>query len=177
VARHLARRTDARSALSAVRAVRAVRRTLAYHRVMPEPVTASPALAVPDEVLDFLRVPHRHAVVATLDPDGRARQVLVWYRLDGDTIVINSLVGRRWPTNLTRDPRISLTVSDGHAWVSVDGTIEVVEDQAAAQNDIATMARSYETPEEARASIARFEAQRRISFRVVPERTHIELED
>ncbi len=144
---------------------------------MPEPATATPAVAVPSEVLDFLRVPHRHAVVATLDPDGRARQVLVWYRLDGDTIVVNSLVGRRWPTNLIRDPRISLTVSDGHAWVSVDGTTEAVDDQAAAQNDIATMARAYETPAEARLSIARFATQRRISFRVVPARSHIELED
>jgi PPOX class probable F420-dependent enzyme len=144
---------------------------------MPEPATASPATALPDEVLDFLRVPDRHAVLATIDPDGRARQVLVWYRLDGDTIVVNSLVGRRWPTNLIRDPRISLTVSDGHAWVSVHGTTEIVEDRALAQADIAAMAHAYETPEEARASIARFETQHRISFRVVPERSHIELED
>ncbi len=144
---------------------------------MLEPVTAGPAAALPDEVLDFLRVPHRHAVVVTLDPDGRPRQVLVWYRLDDDTIVLNSLVGRRWPTNLLRDPRLSLTVSDGHDWVSVDGTAEPVEDQATAQADIAAMARAYESPREARVSIARFEAQRRISFRVVPERTHIELED
>lgn len=155
----------------------ATRRTLAYHPSMPEPATASPATALPDEILDFVRIPHRHAVVVTIDPDGRPRPVLVWYRLVGDAIVLNSLVGRRWPSNLLRDPRVAIVVSDGHDWVSVDGQVEPVEDQATAQADIAAMAHSYETPEEARESIARFETQQRISFRVAPERTHVEIGD
>lgn len=142
---------------------------------MPEPAIASPATALPAEVLEFLRVPHRYTVVGTIDPDGRLRQIVAWYRLVGDTIVVNSKVGRYWPTNLIRDPRISLVVSDGHDWVSVDGTVEVVEDQATAQADIAAMARAYETPDEATASIAAFERQQRISFRVTPERTHVEI--
>ena len=66
-------------------------------------------------------------------------------------------------------------MSEGHDWVSVDGTVEVVEDQATAQADIAAMARAYETPDEAAASIAAFERQQRISFRVIPERTHVEI--
>ena len=142
---------------------------------MPHPAIAPPATALPAEILDFLRTPGRYAVVATIDPDGRPRQVLVWYRLVGDTIVVNSLVGRRWPTNLVRDPRITLTVSDGHDWVSVDGTVEAIEEQAVAQDDIASMARAYETLEEAATSIARFESQRRISFRVMLERVHAEI--
>ena len=142
---------------------------------MPEPAIASPATALPSDVLEFLRTPQRYAVITTMDPDGRPRPVLVWYRLLGDTIVVNSKVGRRWPTNLIRDPRITLTVSDGHDWVSVEGTVEVVEDQAAAQADIAAMARAYETPEEAVASIEAFERQPRISFRVTPDRTHADI--
>ena len=89
--------------------------------------------------------------------------------------MVNSLVGRRWPTNLLRDPRIALTVSDGPDWVSVDGTVEVVEDQALAQADIAAMAHAYETPADAADAIARFERQRRISFRVHPDRFHVEI--
>jgi PPOX class probable F420-dependent enzyme len=142
---------------------------------MPVPAIAAAATALPSEVLDFLRTPHRYAVLATIDPDGRPRQVLVWYRLVGDTIVVNSLVGRRWPTNLIRDPRITLTVSDGHDWVSLDGRVSVVADQAVAQADIAAMARAYETPAEAAESIARFASQQRISFRVTPERFHFEI--
>lgn len=142
---------------------------------MPDPAIASPATAFPSEVLDFIRTPGRYAVLATIDPDGRPRQVLVWYRLDGETIVVNSLVGRRWPTNLVRDPRITLTISEGRDWVSVDGTVDVVEEQVVAQADIAAMARAYETPGEAATSIARFRTQRRITFRVNPERTHAEI--
>ena len=72
-----------------------------------------------------------------------------------------------------RQYRISgLPVVDGD---SVDGTVEAVEDQASAQADIAAMARAYETPDEAAESIARFESQQRISFRVVPERSHVEI--
>jgi PPOX class probable F420-dependent enzyme len=144
---------------------------------MPEPATASPATALPSDLLDFLRTPGRYAVLATIDPDGRPRQVVTWYRLVDDAIVLNSLVGRRWPTNLVRDPRITITVSDGHDWVSVDGLAEAVGDQAAAQGDIAAMARAYDPPEDAATAIARFQTQERISFRIVPQRTHVEIGD
>ena len=149
--------------------------TLAYHRAMPEPVSAPTATALPGDVLEFLRTPGRYAVVGTVDPDGRPRQVLVWYRLDGETVVLNSLVGRRWPTDLAREGWVSVVVSDGHDWVSVEGTLAVVEDQATAQADIAAMARAYETPAEAALSIARFQGQRRVTFRIRAERTHAEI--
>ena len=143
---------------------------------MPEPAIAPPAAALPSDVLDFLRTPRRYAVLATMDADGRPRQVLTWYRLVDDAIVLNSLVGRRWPTNLLRDPRITITVSDGHDWVSVTGRAEPVEDQATAQADIAAMAHAYDSPEDAATEITRFRTQQRISFRVIPERTHIEID-
>jgi PPOX class probable F420-dependent enzyme len=142
---------------------------------MPDAAISPPATALPADVLDFLRAPGRYAVVATLDPDGGTHQALVWYRLVGTTVVLNSRVGRRWPTNLARDPRISLVVSEGHDWVSVAGIVEIVDDQAVAQADIAAMARAYETPAEAAASIAGFRVQRRVSFRVAPHRNHVEI--
>lgn len=142
---------------------------------MPDPVSAPTATAFPADVLDFLLAPDRYAVVATIDPDGSPRQVLVWYRLDGETVVLNSLVGRRWPSNLVRDGRVSITVSHDRDWVSVDGAVDVVEDQETAQADIAAMARAYETPAEADVSIARFQGQRRVTFRVRALRTHAEI--
>ena len=48
--------------------------------------------------------------------------------VDGDEIVINSAVGRRWPTNLPRDPRISFAVidaADGYRWVGLIGTVRI----------------------------------------------------
>ena len=125
-----------------------------------------------DEVRAFLDVT-RVATIATLDPDGSPRQAVVWYRLDGDEIVLNSAVGRRWPTNLVRDTRVALTVMDrdGYRWVGITGRVIPVEDQPTAQADIAEMARRYhrDEPDEAETMIAeRFQKQIRISFRLRP---------
>jgi PPOX class probable F420-dependent enzyme len=123
-----------------------------------------------DDVRAFLEIP-RFAVVATIEPDGAPHQAVVWYLLEGDTIVINSADGRRWPANLRRDPRVDITVEDGYRYVQVGGTVEVDDDQARAQADIAAMAHRYhrDDPAEAEDLIAnRFRLQHRVSFRLRP---------
>jgi PPOX class probable F420-dependent enzyme len=124
----------------------------------------------------------RFTSIATLDPDGAPRQAVVWYRLDGDEIVLNSAVGRRWPSNLVRDGRISLAVLDagGYRWVGLTGMATPVTDQPTAQEDIAEMARRYHADDPAKAErlIAnRFLRQERISFRVRVDGAHGHLED
>ena len=111
--------------------------------------------------------------LATITADGAPFQAVVWYLVRGDTIVINSKVGRVWPTNLLRDPRCSLVVEDAYDWVGVRGRVEPVTDQATAQADIAEMARRYfaHDPDEAERIIREsFEPQERISFIVHVER-------
>jgi len=141
---------------------------------------ATPALA--PRLRDFLAVT-RFVSIATLDPDGGPRQAVVWYRLDGDDIVINSAIGRRWPANLLRDPRISLTIvdaSDGYRWVGLTGIDTAIRDQPTAQADIAEMVRRYHADDPAKAErlIAnRFERQQRISFRVRIDAVHDHLDD
>lgn len=138
---------------------------------------------IPAPLLEFLSTGRHFATIATVDPDGAARQAVIWYRMDGDTIVINSLVGRRWPSNLLRDPRISLAVTDstdGYRWVGIVGTVEPVTDQPTAQADIAAMARHYhaDEPGEAERLIRdRFETQERISFRVRAAAAYDHLDD
>lgn len=115
----------------------------------------------------FLEVPGRHAVLATINPDGSPLQAVVWYLVEADSIRVNSLNGRRWPENLRRDPRFSLTVEDGLDYVALRGEAELLEDAAQAQADIAAMARRYHTPEEAERLIEdRFRPQLRESFRL-----------
>jgi PPOX class probable F420-dependent enzyme len=132
---------------------------------------------LPDHVRQFLEQP-RFASIATVDDDGTPRQAVIWFLFDGDTIVINSLEGRRWPTNLRRDPRISIAITDGveQSWVGLSGTVEVVDDQAQAQADIAAMARRYEVtgdPPDAEELIERrFSKQKRVSFRLRPTAIH-----
>jgi PPOX class probable F420-dependent enzyme len=141
-----------------------------------------PAVAFPDRIRAFLD-DTRYATIATVDPDGGPRQAVVWYTVDGDEIVINSAVGRRWPTNLLRDPRISLAVydaEDGERWAGVSGTVRPVTDWATAQADIAAMARRYpgEGPDEVERTIReRFERQERITFRISPSAIHDHLDE
>lgn len=141
------------------------------------PATTTP---LPDHVRSFLAEP-RYASVATVDADGAPCQAVVWYLLDGDTIVINSLEGRLWPTNLRRDPRVSIaiTATDVEEWIGLTGTVEIVDDQVQAQADIAAMARRYNAADPAHAEELierRFRPQQRVSFRLVPTRVHDHLD-
>lgn len=144
----------------------------------PDPPDAAP---LPDHLRRFLAEPH-FATIATLDPDGSPRQAVIWYTLDGAALIINSAMGRRWPTNLLRDPRIAISIADrhdGYRWVGMNGVVTVVLDQRTAQADIAAMARRYhaDEPGEAERLISgRFETQERISFRVAIGAVHDHLD-
>lgn len=128
----------------------------------------------------FLERP-RFLSIATLDEDASPRQSVVWYLIEGDELVINSRVGRRWPTNLVREPRIAgsiIDVSDGYRWLGLKGRAEAVEDQPRAQADIAAMAHRYHDAARAQRLIERtFVPQRRISFRITIDEIHDDLED
>lgn len=106
------------------------------------------------------------ATLATTTVSGAPFQVIIWYALRGDAILVNSLVGRTWPSNLLRDPRYSILVEDGDDWVSVRGTAERLDDPAQAVVDIQDMARAYhaDEPEKLAEALTRFEHQERISF-------------
>ena len=123
----------------------------------------------------FLEAP-RYAVLATINPNGSPHTAVVWYLIDDDGIVVNSAEGRRWPSNLRRDPRVSFAVEDGLDWVSLRGEVEVVDNQAQAQADIAAMAYKYDSREDADRSISnQFTRERRVSFRLRPAAVHAEL--
>jgi PPOX class probable F420-dependent enzyme len=134
----------------------------------------APAVDIEDSTRAFIDTT-RFATIATIDADGSIRQAVVWYTVEGHEIVVNSAVGRRWPSNLLRDPRVSLSIAneDGYHWVSITGTATPVHDQATAQADIAGMARRYHEDEPGKADrLIRdsFNRQQRISFRIRPAR-------
>lgn len=122
-------------------------------------------------IREFLATGLHFATIATIDPDGAARQAVIWYTADGDDVIINSRIGRRWPANLLRDPRISVSVTDsgdGYRWVGLTGLATPIHDQVVAQADIAGMARRYHADDPAKADriIRAFETQERVSFRI-----------
>ena len=66
-----------------------------------------------------------HAVVSTLNDDGSIHSTVVWVDVEDGRLAVNSAVGRTWPTNLERDPRITVLVYDQHNpydYVEVRGT-------------------------------------------------------
>ena len=129
---------------------------------------SSPTLSA--DARRFLEAP-RFAVIATINPDGSPLQAVVWFRLDGDTIVFNSRVGRRWPSNLARDRRVSVTVSDGYNYIDLRGEVDIDNDPAMGQTVIADLSRRYRRSKaEAEAEIVGFATQHRVTFRLRPSR-------
>jgi PPOX class probable F420-dependent enzyme len=131
------------------------------------------AAAIPDHARTFVTRRPRYATLATINSDGSPHQVVTWFLLRGDYIVVNSRHGRRWPANLRRDPRASLAVYEAEDAVTFDCESVEVYDDARAQADIAEMAFRYDAPDVARREIARFQAERRLSFVLRPTRVHI----
>jgi PPOX class probable F420-dependent enzyme len=68
----------------------------------------------PDELRAFLerREPALVGVVGTLREDGSPHLVPVWYRWDGESILIWTDDVRVWARNLRRDPRVAFSVQE-----------------------------------------------------------------
>ena len=94
------------------------------------------------EARAFLHAP-RCAVIATHDSDGEIRQAVVWYALTDEGILMNALEGRRWPTNLRRDSRLTMAVVDGEEYVILRGTAVVIDDPDRGQTEARALARRY----------------------------------
>ena len=118
---------------------------------------------LPEPIRAFLAEP-RVASIATLNPDGSPQQAVVWYALDGESLMINSRRGRRWPQNLARDGRISVAVHEGTKrshWVGVKGYAELLHEGNEALADIQALAGRYgDDPQ-------KFVGQDRVSYRIV----------
>ncbi len=85
------------------------------------------------------------ATIATIDPDGRLHLTCAWVGLDGDEIVIGTLVDQRKLQNIRRDPRVTLSLQTptinahglkeylvvyGHARVTEGGGAELLQELA-----------------------------------------------
>ena len=74
-----------------------------------------------------------HAVVSTLNENGSIHSTVVWANVEDGVVTVNSAVGRKWPSNLERDPRITVTVydeSNPYEYVEIRGTASGTLDDA-----------------------------------------------
>jgi PPOX class probable F420-dependent enzyme len=129
-------------------------------------------VALNDNVRSFLTRPVRYATIATINPDGSPHQIVIWYLLRsddrGDHVVVNSRRGRRWPSNLTRDPRANIAVYNADDAVTIECEVVETYDGPAALADISEMAVRYDSPEDAQEGIARFATEDRVTFILRP---------
>jgi PPOX class probable F420-dependent enzyme len=82
------------------------------------------ALSDPD-VEALLNAQH-HAVLSCQNGDGSILSTVVWVGYRDGQLFVNSALGRRWPTNLERDPNATLVVIDSqnpYKFVEVRGTV------------------------------------------------------
>lgn len=99
-------------------------------------------MALSEAVRAFLNEP-RFASLATINPNGSVQQTVMWYALRGDRVLMNTARGRKKDRNVLRDRRVSICVEDGYRYVAIAGEIELIEDRATAQADIAALAERY----------------------------------
>jgi PPOX class probable F420-dependent enzyme len=116
----------------------------------------------------------RFAALATINRDGTPQQSIVWYELQGDEIMMNTKRGRLKDRNLVRDPRVSICVEDGYRYITIRGTVRLIDDQQVAQADIMRLAMRYHGTEIAeRQARDQFGKEERITIRLPIERVKL----
>ena len=111
-----------------------------------------------------------HAVVSTLGKDGAINNAVVWVDVEDGKPTVNSAVGRNWPSNLERDPRITLTVYDEgnpYEYVEIRGTATGGDTSEEADRHIDRLAKKYM---DADSYPFRQEGEQRVKYTIEPER-------
>jgi PPOX class probable F420-dependent enzyme len=118
-------------------------------------------------VRELLTKPN-HAVISTLNKDGTVHNTVVWISDEDGAVAVNSAIGRQWPTNLERDPRVTVLVAeegDPHHYVEIRGTATASTEGADAH--INALSKKYIDQDE---YPYRQEGEERIKFRIKPDR-------
>jgi PPOX class probable F420-dependent enzyme len=112
------------------------------------------------------------ATVSTLREDGTVHSVVVWQHTDGDKLALNSAQGRAWPTNVERDPRITVTIpnlENPYEYVEVRGRV-VESTPEGADEHIDFLAKKYM---DADSYPFRQEGEVRLKILVEPEKVRV----
>ena len=91
-----------------------------------------------DESVRALLEQPNYAVVSTTNADGSTHSVVVWVDVEDGHIALNSAEGRVWPTNLERDPRVTVVVyppSNPYDYVEIRGRADATHEGADEQID------------------------------------------
>jgi PPOX class probable F420-dependent enzyme len=109
-----------------------------------------------------------HAVISTLNRDGTVHNAICWISAEDGAVAVNSAIGRVWPTNLERDPRVTVLVQeDGNPYhyVEIRGTATASTEGADAHID--ALSKKYIDQDE---YPYRQPGEERIKFTIKPDR-------
>jgi PPOX class probable F420-dependent enzyme len=84
------------------------------------------------DIRELLEQPN-YAVVSTLNQDQSIHSTVVWVDTEDGKVAINSAIGRKWPANLQRDPRVSVLVEESgnpYNFVEIRGEAQATTDGA-----------------------------------------------
>jgi PPOX class probable F420-dependent enzyme len=118
-------------------------------------------------VSELLTKPN-YAVISTLNKDGTVHNAVIWISAEDGAVAVNSAVGRLWPTNLERDPRVTVLVQeDGNPYhyVEIRGTATATTEGA--DEHINALSKKYIDQDE---YPNRQEGEERIKFTIKPDR-------
>jgi PPOX class probable F420-dependent enzyme len=118
-------------------------------------------------VKELLEAPN-FVAVASLDDDGSPDVKVVWADLDDGHVVLNSAEGRKWPQNVRRDPRVTVTVVN-YEYAQIRGRV-VDDTHDGADENIDALAKKYLGKDE---YPFRREGEQRVMFRIQPERVRL----
>lgn len=90
----------------------------------------------------------RFAVLGILGADNAIWQTVMWYRLEGDTIIMNTANGRLKERQLRKNPNVSITVENGYDYITIAGTATIDDDPERGQREIHAIGLRYQSEEE-----------------------------
>jgi len=113
---------------------------------------------------------------ATTNADGSPAATPVWASVVGDTVLVNTAVGRVKERNVRRDPRVALAMVDRenpYAWIELRGRVVEFIDGEQADRSIDGLAQKY-------LGLARYATakpgEQRILLRIEPTAIHMNTE-
>jgi PPOX class probable F420-dependent enzyme len=111
-------------------------------------------------------------VVSTIRPDGTIHAAPAWVDVQDGRAVVNSAEGRAWPTNLKRDPRVTLTVQNlenPYEYVAIRGRVAEQTTEGADEH-IDALAKKYLGQD---TYPYRQPGEQRVILRIEPEHVHV----
>jgi PPOX class probable F420-dependent enzyme len=126
------------------------------------------------EVQKLLSEPN-HAVISTLNQDGSVHSAVAWISAEDGIVAVNSARGRKWPTNLERDPRVNIVVyeqDNPYNYVEIRGRANATTEGA--DEHINALSKKYVCQDEFQGGKP---GEKRIKFMIEPDHVRHQKQD